>query len=123
MIRRPPRSTLTYTLFPYTTLFRSHLLRGCALPLRAQPRRGVRHLRRLLLLVWQDVGLRTQRNRRQDPFLDFLHRRQPAVLPDALPRPAGHAPPYSGLSGCLRRLEFRRLDRGLLPIGNASGWE
>src|SRR3546814_20416286 len=24
MIRRPPRSTLTYTLFPYTTLFRSY---------------------------------------------------------------------------------------------------
>src|SRR3546814_8278022 len=24
MIRRPPRSTPTYTLFPYTTLFRSH---------------------------------------------------------------------------------------------------
>src|SRR3546814_19543321 len=24
MIRRPPRSTLTDTLFPYTTLFRSH---------------------------------------------------------------------------------------------------
>src|SRR3546814_3500120 len=23
MIRRPPRATLTYTLFPYTTLFRS----------------------------------------------------------------------------------------------------
>src|SRR3546814_9910990 len=23
MIRRPPKSTLTYTLFPYTTLFRS----------------------------------------------------------------------------------------------------
>src|SRR3546814_13977899 len=23
-IRRPPRSTRTYTLFPYTTLFRSH---------------------------------------------------------------------------------------------------
>src|SRR3546814_1270262 len=29
MIRRPPRSTRTDTLFPYTTLFRS----GCALPL------------------------------------------------------------------------------------------
>src|SRR3546814_2806038 len=27
MIRRPPRSTLTDTLFPYTTLFRSHELR------------------------------------------------------------------------------------------------
>src|SRR3546814_10013605 len=28
MIRRPPRSTRTYTLFPYTTLFRSSLSRG-----------------------------------------------------------------------------------------------
>src|SRR3546814_3231669 len=27
MIRRPPRSTRTDTLFPYTTLFRSHDLR------------------------------------------------------------------------------------------------
>src|SRR3546814_9091874 len=27
MIRRPPRSTRTYTLFPYTTLFRSS---GCS---------------------------------------------------------------------------------------------
>src|SRR3546814_8368225 len=28
MIRRPPRSTRTYTLFPYTTLFRSVLTYG-----------------------------------------------------------------------------------------------
>src|SRR3546814_7746880 len=28
MIRRPPRSTRTDTLFPYTTLFRSHLSFG-----------------------------------------------------------------------------------------------
>src|SRR3546814_4207000 len=28
MIRRPPRSTRTYTLFPYTTLFRSPALIG-----------------------------------------------------------------------------------------------
>src|SRR3546814_19542985 len=28
MIRRPPRSTRTDTLFPYTTLFRSALLQG-----------------------------------------------------------------------------------------------
>src|SRR3546814_9496321 len=27
MLRRPPRSTRTYTLFPYTTLFRSQILR------------------------------------------------------------------------------------------------
>src|SRR3546814_17345250 len=31
MIRRPPRSTRTDTLFPYTTLFRSVLLCRCAL--------------------------------------------------------------------------------------------
>src|SRR3546814_16936236 len=30
MRRRPPRSTRTYTLFPYTTLFRS-LFHGCPL--------------------------------------------------------------------------------------------
>src|SRR3546814_12645742 len=28
MVRRPPRSTLTYTLFPYPTLFRSAIARG-----------------------------------------------------------------------------------------------
>src|SRR5213080_3030547 len=31
MIRRPPRSTHRYTLFPYTTLFRSHAVVGHAL--------------------------------------------------------------------------------------------
>src|SRR3546814_1897481 len=30
MIRRPPRSTRTYTLFPYTTLFRSSPTARCA---------------------------------------------------------------------------------------------
>src|SRR3546814_17640117 len=35
MIRRPPRSTRTYTLFPYTTLFRS--LHGGAFILPAAP--------------------------------------------------------------------------------------
>src|SRR3546814_6102055 len=32
MIRRPPRSTRTDTLFPYTTLFRSPRCLGCCLP-------------------------------------------------------------------------------------------
>src|SRR3546814_10847145 len=32
MIRRPPRSTRTDTLFPYTTLFRSHVVPGCLTP-------------------------------------------------------------------------------------------
>src|SRR3546814_564532 len=33
MIRRPPRATRTDTLFPYTTLFRSHRASAEALPL------------------------------------------------------------------------------------------
>src|SRR3546814_7768343 len=56
MIRRPPRSTRTDTLFPYTTLFRSRvsekiaiapsprrgegLARACGLALLPSPRRG-----------------------------------------------------------------------------------
>src|SRR3546814_17010833 len=40
MIRRPPRSTRTDTLFPYTTLFRSH---GGRPPLCGGARQGDRH--------------------------------------------------------------------------------
>src|SRR3546814_6558229 len=40
MIRRPPRSTRTDTLFPYTTLFRSPCGRGPATAPRAHPRPG-----------------------------------------------------------------------------------
>src|SRR3546814_7234258 len=36
MIRRPPRSTRTDTLFPYTTLFRSHRQRRLTVPEMAQ---------------------------------------------------------------------------------------
>src|SRR3546814_7256272 len=36
MIRRPPRSTRTDTLFPYTTLFRSRAVRGTHRGLRDQ---------------------------------------------------------------------------------------
>src|SRR3546814_7317256 len=50
MIRRPPRSTRTDTLFPYTTLFRSYRAMLAGLPLRrmglimpASPRCGHRH--------------------------------------------------------------------------------
>ena len=54
-----------------------HLLRGRALPLRAVARRGVRDLRRLVLLVPEDVRLHVQRDARQAAFLGHLHRRQP----------------------------------------------
>src|SRR3546814_18342907 len=45
MIRRPPRSTRTYTLFPYTTLFRSY---PCEV-FPASERLGQRRLRRRAL--------------------------------------------------------------------------
>src|SRR3546814_13497133 len=43
MVRRPPRSTRTDTLFPYTTLFRSDLaaFRGGRLPYRHPPRHDI----------------------------------------------------------------------------------
>src|SRR3546814_17853629 len=65
MIRRPPRSTRTDTLFPYTTLFRSlgfvcfcvdrlHRLVGAGL---SRLCRSVRGLLRVLLRSGLDVGL------------------------------------------------------------------
>src|SRR3546814_10759059 len=45
MIRRPPRSTRTDTLFPYTTLFRSALVRlGRLAPERPDARRRARYV-------------------------------------------------------------------------------
>src|SRR3546814_4705187 len=41
MIRRPPRSTRTDTLFPYTTLFRSTGMRETDVPIRAASWRTV----------------------------------------------------------------------------------
>ncbi len=58
-------------------------------------------------------GAPVQRDARQDPFLDHLHRRQPDLLPHALPGAGGHAAPDQRLSRRLRRLELRRLDRQL----------
>src|SRR3546814_1550278 len=45
MIRRPPRSTRTDTLFPYTTLFRSREDAAAAEPARSSPAQPRHHLR------------------------------------------------------------------------------
>src|SRR3546814_4193881 len=45
MIRRPPRSTRTDTLFPYTTLFRSPSGHNGGAPARDEPRHAGRLLR------------------------------------------------------------------------------
>src|SRR3546814_5162752 len=58
MMRRPPRSTRTDTLFPYTTLFRSgHRERGLEAPHR-QPQPVVRRLVAEVGLVERDVAER-----------------------------------------------------------------
>src|SRR3546814_14180290 len=41
MLRQPPRSTRTDTLFPYTTLFRSDVTRAQSSPSSASSRRGI----------------------------------------------------------------------------------
>ena len=69
------------------------------------------HLRRLVLLVPEDVRLHVQRDHRQAALLGHLHRRQPGVLPAALPRPLRHAAPLRRLSRRVRRLELGVLDR------------
>src|SRR3546814_8693112 len=62
MIRRPPRSTRTDTLFPYTTLFRSGILRRDAnrVPPLLRQRRVVDHQERSIAAD-QAVGLCQQR--------------------------------------------------------------
>src|SRR3546814_9823344 len=55
MIRRPPRATRTDTLFPYTTLFRSHPLALVWIEVAlAQPDRLRRHLDQLVVLDIRD---------------------------------------------------------------------
>src|SRR3546814_7274257 len=79
MIRRPPRSTRTDTLFPYTTLFRSAWRTpdaGLSVEL-LTPQVGPDHdgLVRLPALEAHATPLR---------FLDYLiHRTEPAVIPFA----------------------------------------
>src|SRR3546814_3324846 len=60
MIRRPPRSTRTDTLFPYTTLFRSAVARH------ADPRRAEQQLGDADILRAVDRFLVEHRDRRRD---------------------------------------------------------
>src|SRR5262249_1359768 len=70
-----------------------HLLRRLAHPLRALRRRGDGHLRRPLLLVAEVLRTAVERAAGADSLLDLAHRPESRVLPDAHPRPDGHATP------------------------------
>src|SRR3546814_20963013 len=103
MIRRPPRSTRTDTLFPYTTLFRSGLLR---------PRRR------------ESLGFDSL------VVLEPVRRlQQPAFRPDERRRiPVGRGPTCAGLQGAGRlhrsldgsRSEERRV--GKECVSTCSSW-
>src|SRR3546814_6079656 len=57
MLRRPPRSTRTDTLFPYTTLFRSAIARECvAHAARSHPFAGAAGRHGLLLSAQRQLG-------------------------------------------------------------------
>src|SRR3546814_17718284 len=76
MIRRPPRSTRTDALFPYTTLFRSHLARLDRGDLPADRDHGVAEAVDLALglalgrLYHQGVGHRERHGRRVEAVVD-----------------------------------------------------
>src|SRR3546814_15289746 len=98
MIRRPPRSTRTDTLFPYTTLFRSVLARDVGRTARAA------HPRRTFRRVLRPRAPRPDQQRRVPEGLRrlagtlpraHLHRRhaRPLRLVAAHPRPPADAHP------------------------------
>src|SRR3546814_5703049 len=69
MLRRPPRSTRTDTLFPYTTLFRSAPARPRLCHLVAHDRRpaGQRRRRRVDLAQARSTGRRSHATRNDHP--------------------------------------------------------
>src|SRR3546814_18847813 len=99
MIRRPPRSTRTDTLFPYTTLFRS----GAVGSVRGGGA-GQRHnfsaalpgvplelqVRRFLIIVPTDNSVETNRHDR----LNWLHAERPDPAPMAISGGLGGNPPF-----------------------------
>src|SRR3546814_14226378 len=86
MIRRPPRSTRTDTLFPYTTLFRSELSR------RGGRRRAVAVKRRIVVLQGIDGDIGAERRvRGVEREQDFLPRRRIDARHGEQPRLSGIA--------------------------------
>src|SRR3546814_6282803 len=100
MMRRPPRSTRTYTLFPYTTLFRSEIRggrvgaaapedRGAAVGVAGDEALGKQHPRRLGVETFVEAvaGLAPARNR-QPRRPGVLVRQRDRVEPVARIAPA-----------------------------------
>src|SRR3546814_3023470 len=129
MIRRPPRSTLTDTLFPYTTLFRSEHLsarsHGGGLP-RAARRARARAAPRLRRAHERGAGRVHARRLRPRPPADaggFLLRcgrrpRRPRHHLRLASRPAPAPPPTAEPKGIGSLMSH---GSGRLPAGRLSG--
>src|SRR3546814_5884827 len=98
MIRRPPRSTRTDTLFPYTTLFRSN----------RYPRPARVELKRLVLIVGKLKLALTA------GFVPLAHQ-DTAVLEDERPRSEEHTSELQSLMRisyavfCLKKKKYKQL--------------
>src|SRR3546814_11514534 len=103
MIRRPPRSTRTDTLFPYTTLFRS----GAAIGHRLHDQRGFEPAERDAARFLADVD---RREAEIGGFLDDIARKNVLFVP--LGRVRGDAIGGEAARECL--------DFALVEIGRAS---
>src|SRR3546814_3613800 len=119
MIRRPPRSTRTDTLFPYTTLFRSP---ATAIPpysrLIFKPSmEAIVRFVNIRLIELQISAIR--RNHRISPAKDQLYRPPRSIKPSALfvgkairkPRAVGKARPLGRDSGARIGREDRKSTR------------
>src|SRR3546814_15512054 len=104
MIRRPPRSTRTDTLFPYTTLFRS----PCPFDAKSSLRSGNR-----------SVPIPLAHRRRKCPARFLGHRRTICGEPDR----AGYGGLYLRAKCPNRSSEGRLLHGQTAEIGRASGRE
>src|SRR3546814_9617741 len=109
MIRRPPRSTRTDTLFTYTTLFRSDRGRG-------RPAVGVADARRRLRSAGGCALLGTLRNPRR-PGADPARHPPPLARPGTLDRGGDRGDPRRR---CRRPAARTTADRGPAALGIRS---
>src|SRR3546814_10309161 len=104
MIRRPPRSTRTDTLFPYTTLFRSNVTN-----------KETKEVTQKQVTLSKDEGNRPETN------IEGLRALQPVLGPD-MTITAGNASQLSDGSSAAVLMEEKLAEkRGLQPLGRYVG--
>src|SRR3546814_7296191 len=106
MIRRPPRSTRTDTLFPYTTLFRSRLAE--------QPRRLALDVEIFLLLEAEQLGVEARPGSHlaaPDVVREMIEQFEPDIVLGLRLAPAGDFLPIGIKIGTrLHQIEVRAAD-------------